>query len=407
MTLLLGLLIGLVIGFSLGVYTCRQSEVIRYESKFERWKRETERAITSQLDQFAQLPNSQLLDEILRKLQAALEDFKLHISENLSESYQNFLQHLSEYRSQLVEHISTQQSTLSRLLESTENISQKLSLSSNLQKTEKVNGRTAEARPKSLPTEMISREQVKIGVFLWSRNIKMKNLVPPSEKADAKGKLDNMDNKLNWISNLMGQKYLLIKKLYKEIKSSIGEGRTLTLCLRGEPPEVISYSCQLALNLREVKFLEEYNYSSSSKTLKAKPSRSPEAINFLSGDWLERYVRQQLVKLAKEQGKKIDFSYIANAEVTLPNGSDFEMDLFFHINNRFYWVESKTGSYRDSVEKYSWLASEMGLEPGQVFLVLADADQETRSRISSSYNLSAISVEEVESLLYRIVRTHT
>lgn len=36
MTLLLGLLIGLAIGFSLGVYTCRRSEVNRYESRFEK-----------------------------------------------------------------------------------------------------------------------------------------------------------------------------------------------------------------------------------------------------------------------------------------------------------------------------------------------------------------------------------
>ncbi|MFS8901898.1 hypothetical protein NW845_11080 [Synechococcus sp. H60.2] len=400
MTLLLGLLIGLAIGFSLGVYTCRRSEVNRYESRFERWRKETERAIALQLDQFTQRANSQLLDEILRKLQADLEGFKLHISESLSESYQNFLQRLADYTSQLVKNISNQQNILGSLSESIENISQNLNSSSSLQKGKETNKQTADARLKSLPPETISREQVKIGVFLWSKNIRMKNLLPSSKKA-AEGELDN---KLNWISNLMGQRYSMIEKLYKEIKSGIGEEKSLTLCLKGNPPEVINYSCQLASTLRKVNFLKEHNYSKSSKTLMVKLSKSSEAIKFLSGDWLERYVKQQLIKFAREQGQKIDFSYIANAEVTLPNGSDFEIDLFFHINNRFYWIESKTGSYRDCIEKYSWLASEMGLGPDQVFLVLADADQETRSRISSSYNLSAISVEEVESLLYRIVR---
>ncbi|MFT0788609.1 hypothetical protein, partial [Synechococcus sp. H55.10] len=117
MTLLLGLLIGLAIGFSLGVYTCRRSEVNRYESRFERWRKETERAIALQLDQFTQRANSQLLDEILRKLQADLEGFKLHISESLSESYQNFLQRLADYTSQLVKNISNQQNILGRLSE--------------------------------------------------------------------------------------------------------------------------------------------------------------------------------------------------------------------------------------------------------------------------------------------------
>ncbi|MFS8893675.1 hypothetical protein [Synechococcus sp. O70.1] len=129
MTLLLGLLIGLAIGFCLGVYTCRL----------------TQRA------------NSQLLDEILRKLQADLEGFKLHISESLSESYQNFLQHLAGYRSQLVKNISNQQNILSRLLESTEKISQNLSSSSSLQKTKETNEGTAGARLKSLPPGTISQ----------------------------------------------------------------------------------------------------------------------------------------------------------------------------------------------------------------------------------------------------------
>ncbi|MFT0788530.1 hypothetical protein, partial [Synechococcus sp. H55.10] len=136
----------------------------------------------------------------------------------------------------------------------------------------------------------------------------MKNLLPSSKKA-AEGELDN---KLNWISNLMGQRYSMIEKLYKEIKSGIGEEKSLTLCLKGNPPEVINYSCQLASTLRKVNFLKEHNYSKSSKTLMVKLSKSSEAIKFLSGDWLERYVKQQLIKFAREQGQKIDFSYIAN-----------------------------------------------------------------------------------------------
>jgi hypothetical protein len=138
----------------------------------------------------------------------------------------------------------------------------------------------------------------------------------------------------------------------------------------------------------------------------ARPSRSPQALSFLSGNWLERYVRDKLICLATSQTGKIDFSYITNAQVTLSNGADFEMDLFFHVNDQFYWVESKTGEYQDKVQKYSKIASDLGLQRNQAFMVLTDVSQDVRTSLSSLYHLSVISVDEVEDTFEEILKSH-
>ena len=160
----------------------------------------------------------------------------------------------------------------------------------------------------------------------------------------------------------MGTQYSLIKRFYGMIKSSMNSGNSFSINLRDEP-QLIGTTCQVATELYKIAFLEEYGYfRAPRRLLVARASRSPQALNFLSGNWLERYVRNRLICLAKRQTGKIDFSYIANAKVTLSNGDDFEMDLLFHVNDQFYWVESKTGEYQDKVQKYSKIASDLGLQ---------------------------------------------
>jgi hypothetical protein len=82
------------------------------------------------------------------------------------------------------------------------------------------------------------------------------------------------------------------------------------------------------------------------------------------------------------------------------------MDLFFHINDKFYWVESRTGGYQDKIQKYSRIADELGLQGSQAFIVLTDVSQDTRSSLSSLYHLSVIGVDEVESTFDGILKSH-
>jgi len=426
MDLVLALLIGVAVGFSLGVYVAR-----RYKAnpRPEAWQREVIREISSwlgqELDKTLIKLGEGLADETsqrLQSIQADLEKFRLR----LLESYQSFLQVWGKDLTQAIsvklaehsEQLNSQQAILENLVKEARGIYQQLQVAlkkssrleisqatdQNSQKDQAAIHKTIEnSLPDDVPRDkekvaasnMLEVDISKIESFLNSKNIKIRSVDMGEE-----------EEKLAQIADLMGSQYSLIKRFYGMIKSSMNSGNSFSINLRDEPQQVIVTTCQVATELYKIAFLEEYRYSRAPKCLKARASRSSQALNFLSGNWLERYVRNRLIRLAKRQTGKIDFSYIANAKVTLSNGDDFEMDLLFHVNDQFYWVESKTGEYQDKVQKYSKIASDLGLQRNQAIIVLTDVSQDAKTSLSSLYHLSVISVDEVEATFERILKSH-
>jgi hypothetical protein len=427
MDLVLALLIGVAVGFSLGVYVARRHKA---NPRPEAWQREVIREISSwlgqKLDKTLIKLGEGLADETsqrLQSIQADLEEFRLR----LLESYQSFLQVWGKDLTQAIsvklaehsEQLNSQQAILENLVKEARGIYQQLQVAlkkssrleisratdQNSQKDQAAIHKTIEnSLPDDVPRDkekvaasnMLEVDISKIESFLNSKNIKIRSVDMGEE-----------EEKLAQIADLMGSQYSLIKRFYGMIKSSMNSGNSFSINLRDEPQQVIVTTCQVATELYKIAFLEEYRYFRAPRCLLvARASRSPQALNFLSGNWLERYVRNRLICLAKRQTGKIDFSYIANAKVTLSNGDDFEMDLLFHANDQFYWVESKTGGYQDKVQKYSEIASDLGLQRNQAIIVLADVSQDAKTSLSSLYHLSVISVDEVEATFERILKSH-
>jgi hypothetical protein len=427
MDLVLALLIGVAVGFSLGVYVAR-----RYKAnpRPEAWQREVIREISSwlgqELDKTLIKLGEGLADETsqrLQSIQADLEEFRLR----LLESYQSFLQVWGKDLTQAIsvklaehsEQLNSQQAILENLVKEARGIYQQLQVAlkkssrleisqatdQNSQKDQAAIHKTIEnSLPEDVPRDkekvaasnMLEVDISKIESFLNSKNIKIRSI-----------DMEEEEEKLDQIADLMGSQYSLIKRFYGMIKSSMNSGNSFSINLRDEPQQVIVTTCQVATELYKIAFLEEYRYFRAPRCLLvARASRSSQALNFLSGNWLERYVRNRLICLAKRQTGKIDFSYIANAKVTLSNGDDFEMDLLFHVNDQFYWVESKTGEYQDKVQKYSKIASDLGLQRNQAIIVLTDVSQDAKTSLSSLYHLSFISVDEVEATFERILKSH-
>jgi uncharacterized protein YneF (UPF0154 family) len=427
MDLVLALLIGVAVGFSLGVYVARHYKA---NPRLEAWQREVIREISSwlgqKLDKTLIKLGEGLADETsqrLQSIQADLEEFRLR----LLESYQSFLQVWGKDLTQAIsvklaehsEQLNSQQAILENLVKEARGIYQQLQVAlkkssrleisqatdQNSQKDQAAIHKTIEnSLPDDVPRDkekvaasnMLEVDISKIESFLNSKNIKIRSI-----------DMEEEEEKLDQIADLMGSQYSLIKRFYGMIKSSMNSGNSFSINLRDEPQQVIGTTCQVATELYKIAFLEEYRYFRAPRCLLvARASRSPQALNFLSGNWLERYVRNRLICLAKRQTGKINFSYIANAKVTLSNGDDFEMDLLFHVNDQFYWVESKTGEYQDKVRKYSKIASDLGLQRNQAIIALTDVSQDAKTSLSSLYHLSVISVDEVEATFERILKSH-
>ncbi|MEC4986856.1 MAG: hypothetical protein SAK42_22365, partial [Oscillatoria sp. PMC 1076.18] len=138
--------------------------------------------------------------------------------------------------------------------------------------------------------------------------------------------------------------------------------------------------------------------------LKAKPSRLPDAINFLSGEWLERYIKQKIIQLLNESNQEIiQYSYLTNPQISLPNGDDFELDIIFRINEEIFWFEVKTGEYQRHINKYSQMAQELNLDKDHAFMILTDIPDSATTALSNLFQMTVVNSDSFAEVFSRII----
>lgn len=227
--------------------------------------------------------------------------------------------------------------------------------------------------------------------FLASRGILIK-AVPPGQDSD---------ETLDKLAIYIGTKLESVNGVLNLIKSNMNAGRTFSQNLKNEPQQTIANTTFLCTNLYNVAFLTDYNYQKSPVCrLHATPSTAPSALNFFSGGWLERFVKTQVISLLKK--KNLQFSYVCNPQITLPNGDDFEMDMLFEAEGEIFWLEAKSGDYRRHIDKYSKMSKLLGLDPSHTFMILADSsvtDSVTRD-LSNLFSMTVVRAEKFADQLF-------
>ncbi len=203
---------------------------------------------------------------------------------------------------------------------------------------------------------------------------------------------EEADVVFNRIAFFMGERYLLIRKFYERIKSTMNSGHSFMMSLKDETQESISSICALANELYRIAFLEEYSYQKSPRfLLYARPNRIPKAINFFTGQWLERFVKESIVQLLDKEFPMLSYHHLLNAQIVLPNGKDFELDLLFQVENQIYWFEAKTGEYQKYVDKYSKVSQYLELDKSHSFMILIDRDDCSTKALSDIFSLTVVS----------------
>jgi len=219
--------------------------------------------------------------------------------------------------------------------------------------------------------------------FLSSKNISVKT-VKPEDEAD-----DVLDN----ISLFMGERYSKIKRVYDLIKRNMNSGGSFRLDLKNLQQDEISSITQLCTNLHQIAFLEEYKYYKSPRfLLYGKVNRIPNALNFFSGGWLERYIKTVIIKTIDKC--LLSYSYLKNPQIELPNGDDFELDILFKIEDEIFWIEAKTGDYQRYVQKYSNVAKLLNLDYEHSFMVLSDIHTGAASALKSLFNMTIYRIDD-------------
>jgi hypothetical protein len=236
--------------------------------------------------------------------------------------------------------------------------------------------------------------------FLNNRNIKIKT-VPLEEPAD---------KVLNSLADFLGKNYDGLQELLTKIKREMNQGGLITLSMKNYAQKDINNVCQFSTRLHEIAFLEQYKYFKSPRYLiQAKTTTLPTAQNFFSGQWLERFVllsvQRAVNTVSTELSKNLRFTYLLNPQVMLPNGDDFELDLIFHINSSFFWVEAKSGSYQQHINKYSKISKLMNLDENHSIMVLTDISPEKSLELTSLFSMTVLPLLQFEQSLIKTIMT--
>lgn len=206
----------------------------------------------------------------------------------------------------------------------------------------------------------------------------------------------NLDPRISQIAGFLGKYLAYVLPFYETLKATLNEGSEFTYSLAGLNGRDVTHTLNLCRMLREVDFLASYAYRRAPHyKIVARVNRTPTAINFLTGGWLEHFIRDKVVSILTTHPATLDlpYAFMKNPCIILPGGEDFELDLLLSVGERIFWIEAKTGEYMEFLPKYSRVSKVLGLNRNTSMLVsvgaLAPADN-----LSARYELSCCNLDE-------------
>lgn len=198
------------------------------------------------------------------------------------------------------------------------------------------------------------------------------------------------DEVLDKLSNYLGDRYKQLSDLLVLLKRHTQSGQRFTLSLKSMSQDAVSSNCQFCSFLHNLAMLTYYRYDRSPTFLiTAAPTTQPTFQKFINGHWLERYVRSRVMTY-----ESLIADCLMNPQVILPNGDDFELDIFAVSKvGKPLWIEAKTGEYQTRIAKYGKLASVLGLKKDEAFLVVPDLSEKSCRSISAVNKLQVVNIE--------------
>ncbi|MDH7604267.1 MAG: hypothetical protein QHH13_05135 [Melioribacter sp.] len=198
--------------------------------------------------------------------------------------------------------------------------------------------------------------------------------------------LNNNDHVHDKLSLFLGNRFENLVLFHDGIRRCLSNGNVLRLNLYDYPQSVISDTTQFCTWLYEYAYLSSYRYIRQTRTILAQPQRIPKVINFLNGEWFERFIFLKLNSFFSQN--KIKFSHLQNIQVTLPNGNQFEFDHIFLINGNPLWVECKTGDYQAYIERYSSTRRLLKIPKERSILIILGLDDNLCQTLTDLYDIT-------------------
>lgn len=205
----------------------------------------------------------------------------------------------------------------------------------------------------------------------------------------------DVDEVFNKNAIFLGQKYHdefgepLLAPMLQRMKWAISQGRGLQIHLKNATQAQIQAQTQFCHNLHRDSLLSSYHYSKPNKVIHAAIQNRGDIRNFFNGNWFERFTCYQVRELLSTL--QLDYSYLMNPYIRLPNGDSFELDLFFLVEGKPLLIECKTGGdFNQHLRKFADHCQRFSIPRSHAFLVKLDLEDDRTPRLSKFWSFTVV-----------------
>lgn len=235
-------------------------------------------------------------------------------------------------------------------------------------------------------------------------SVPYKNIIKKLENRNIRiKKINKITNDFDNIAVFMGNNYNLIKNIYILMKRDLNLKTGINLFMKNNIPEEISATTNLCLKLYNIGFLDEYNYFKSPKfILNCKTGQSSVSTNFLTGGWFERYVFLALKDIFEINGISEDkYEILTNVHIILSDNNIMELDILVYYNNKYFYIEVKTGDYRQCIKKYTEIVKILNFDMS--FFIHTDINNLIANQLTNIMNMYVININNMKEILESII----
>ncbi len=207
----------------------------------------------------------------------------------------------------------------------------------------------------------------------------------------------------------LGRDFEHLGDFYQALKRRIGgNGASKSIVLKNDSADRINRVLQFGEDLLRNGFLKEFRYVRSNRTILFAPQTDGRVANFITGNWLERYVVITVSEHLRNLYPGRTVEVLTNPRVTLPDGNDFELDVLIACDSIVLWFECKTGKdYPAYLAKYGIVAKRvMQLSSNHAAMILLEKLNDSEKKNNSHMaGMSVLNLKDVQRFLDAIQPT--
>lgn len=231
-------------------------------------------------------------------------------------------------------------------------------------------------------TDIFTHDNTYAPIIEWLKKRNIKAQVDPYS-VDTTGFFDE-------IALLLGDNFNVLKLVANQIKYIQNKGYTnVKIELAKKSKEEIQQITSFCHALHDYSFVATYHYQKKEKNIRLTLQTAPKIRDFFNGIWMEWFALMKILEFFRKT--QITPACSRNIEVSFPDGSSNELDIFFLTEKEIpICIECKTGEFRQDINKYLTLRKRLNLNKSQFVVCVFGLSQEQAQGMTSMYELTFV-----------------